>query len=180
MQQCISSLLSNAIDTCFARSVNMTPRVTMIFNRIDVRISTRGAWRSTLFSIIRCFFVSSSHPKVAIARLQPDSWCKKSVQRPSKVLQLTRKKGETVWLQCDVSEHLRSSIEWRWNGRNVQETLFNNFLLTKEQSKSIALTRLELIDRHPRSDYHQHEYIVERPIHVFHWPSAHRFVFFGN
>jgi hypothetical protein len=52
-----------------------------------------------------------------------------------KILQLTRKKGETVWLQCDVSEHLRSFIEWRWNGRNIQDTLFNNFLLTKEQSK---------------------------------------------
>lgn len=54
-----------------------------------------------------------------------------------KILQLTRKKGETVWLQCDVSEYLRSSIEWRWNGRNVQETLFNNYLLTKEQSKNL-------------------------------------------
>lgn len=92
---------------------------------------------------------------MALARLQPESWCKKSVQRPSeferlvfrflmemilfigKILQLTRKKGETVWLQCDVSEYLRSSIEWRWNGRNVQETLFNNYLLTKEQSKNL-------------------------------------------
>jgi hypothetical protein len=105
-------------------------------------------------------FVSLSlcrNPKMAIARLQPEAWCKKSVQRPGtnndghvrvrcdnierssvivgKLLQLTRKKGETVWLQCDVTEHLRSSIEWRWNGRNIQETLFNNFLLTKDQSK---------------------------------------------
>jgi hypothetical protein len=55
-----------------------------------------------------------------------------------KVLQLTRKKGETVWLQCDVNEHLRSSIEWRWNGRNVQDTSYNNFLLTKEQSKYLV------------------------------------------
>ena len=63
-----------------------------------------------------------------------------------KVLQLTRKKGETVWLQCDVSEHLRSSIEWRWNGRNVQDTLFNNFLLTKEQSKDLlSLSRLLIL-----------------------------------
>ncbi len=54
-----------------------------------------------------------------------------------KIVQLTRKKGETVWLQCDANEHLRSSIEWRWNGRNVQDTLFNNFLLTKEQSKNL-------------------------------------------
>ena len=54
-----------------------------------------------------------------------------------KILQLSRKKGETVWLQCDVSEYLRSAIEWRWNGRNVQDTLFNNFLLTKEQSKHL-------------------------------------------
>jgi len=53
-----------------------------------------------------------------------------------KIVQLTRKKGETVWLQCDVNEHLRSSIEWRWNGQNIQDTLFNNFLLTKEQSKN--------------------------------------------
>ena len=53
-----------------------------------------------------------------------------------KILQLTRKKGETVWLQCDVSEYLRSSIEWRWNGRNIQETLFNNYLLTKEHSNT--------------------------------------------
>ena len=30
------------------------------------------------------FSFSISNPKVAMARLQPDSWCKKSVQRPSK------------------------------------------------------------------------------------------------
>ncbi|CAF1214938.1 unnamed protein product [Adineta ricciae] len=82
----------------------------------------------------RCSNVDESHVKSAIARLQPESWCKKSVQRPNKILQLTRKKGETVWLQCDVSEYLRSSIEWRWNGRNIQETLFNNYLLTKEHN----------------------------------------------
>ena len=52
-----------------------------------------------------------------------------------KSLQLNRKKGETVWLQCDVNEHLRSTIEWRWNGRNVEETTLNNFLLTKDQSE---------------------------------------------
>src|SRR5579871_5637964 len=83
------------------------------------------------------FVCFDSNVKVAIARLQPESWCKKSIQQPSKILQLTRKKGETVWLQCDVSEHLHSLIEWRWNGRNVQDTLFNNFLLTKEQSKDL-------------------------------------------
>jgi len=82
----------------------------------------------------RCLNVDENNIKVAIARLQPESWCKKSVQRPSKILELTRKKGETVWLQCDVNEHLRSSIEWRWNGQNIQDTLFNNFLLTKEQN----------------------------------------------
>ena len=30
------------------------------------------------------FLVDFSNVKVAIARLQPESWCKKSVQRPSK------------------------------------------------------------------------------------------------
>lgn len=80
-------------------------------------------------------FLLISNQKLAISRLQPESWCKKSVQRPSKILQFTRKKGETVWLPCEVNEHLRPSLEWRWNGRNVQDSTFNNFFLTKEQSK---------------------------------------------
>jgi hypothetical protein len=92
----------------------------------------------------RCLNVDENNIKVALARLQPESWCKKSVQRPSKILQLTRKKGETVWLQCDVNEHLRSSIEWRWNGRNIQDTLFNNFLLTKEQNLIIINMNISL------------------------------------
>jgi hypothetical protein len=70
-----------------------------------------------------------------------------------KILELTRKKGETVWLQCDVNEHLRSSIEWRWNGRNIQETLFNNFLLTKEQSKYLVFSFV-LIRNYFRFNYY--------------------------
>lgn len=85
-----------------------------------------------------------------------------------KILQLTRKKGETVWLQCDVSEYLRSAIEWRWNGRNVQDTHFNNFLLTNEQSKHYySRTFFSMNQQSSRFNYYQYEYVTQWSIHLF-------------
>jgi len=61
-------------------------------------------------------------------------WLNENIWILDKILQLTRKKGETVWLQCDVEDYLRPFIEWRWNGKNIQDATLNNFLLTKDQS----------------------------------------------
>ena len=185
----------NAAGTCFARSASMIHNVTTMFNRIVAPAPTRSKPDRCSFRESHCIVVCFSNPKLAIARLQPESWCKKSVQRPSKSRDAPFEKSidkflcQAKFFNCQESEAkpcgcnamLVSICAHRSSGAGMVATFRKHRSITfssrKNKVGNLAIALLQcFIGCNCRFNHSQHEHIPQRSIYVLHWPSTHRFV----